>query len=426
MEVEVSVDAKKKADFKSNYILFCLSRLVSDLGTSVFNFSLSLYILDITGSAGLFATILSIAMIPGILINAFCGFFVDRGNKKKIVITSDVLSGLLLIVFAILFTFNSKNIVLFGAIAVVLGTFQSVFSLTIMASMDNISTKEHLPKLNSAFQGIGALVRIVGPVIGALMYKQFGMQLVIIIDAFSFIASGAMEIFLRLSSNTAKEDTKKSYVDSVKEVYSYINGIAGLKILFAAIVLNSLVSGSLTQVVLPFITYKGLNLTGLQVSQIVSASFVGMIAGTVIISVMKKSDRLFKKVLLFFCLELVVGILWAFPLLPIFHNAPVWVITGGFCVLMAFLGMLVGFINIPALSYIQMSTPEGIKASIMGVVNTFGQMSMPVGMWLYGLMLEKIHWGYVVTVPSIILIVIIFFLGRTKSLRNFFSTTCMK
>ena len=74
MKGSIALTTEKKTKSSGNYILFCISRLISDFGTVVFNFALSLYILDITGSATLF-TILSLTMIPSIIINTFAGYW---------------------------------------------------------------------------------------------------------------------------------------------------------------------------------------------------------------------------------------------------------------------------------------------------------------------------------------------------------------
>ncbi|NLN64298.1 MAG: MFS transporter [Clostridiaceae bacterium] len=423
MKGSIALTTEKKTKSSGNYILFCISRLISDFGTVVFNFALSLYILDITGSATLFATILSLTMIPSIIINTFCGVLVDRSNKKYVVVACDILSGFVLLVFAIVFRFNPESIVMFAVFAILLGSLQALFSLTITASIPNIAPEEDVPRLNSSFQGIGALMRIGGPIVGAVFYSLLGMQMLIILDGICFIISGLLELLLQYNIPTKEDDSRnKPYKEQLKDVYRYLGSKSGLKILLIATLISTLVFSSLTTVVLPYITYNQLNLSELQVSQIMAAGYLGMIIGMVIISVSNKSQQFFRKILLFFRLELAVGIVWVFPLLPLFKSTTDWIVTGIYCLSMILIGIFVGFVNIPALSYIQTSTPEGLRASIIGVVNSLGRLATPLGLWLYGIMLEKINWGYIVTIPTIVLIVIITVMGMNKSLKEFFKT----
>lgn len=67
----------------TNIIVFSLSRLITELGTSIFRFALSLYVLDLTGSSSMFALVLSFTYIPGIFVNIIAGVFVDRSRSKK-------------------------------------------------------------------------------------------------------------------------------------------------------------------------------------------------------------------------------------------------------------------------------------------------------------------------------------------------------
>lgn len=419
---EKNVLKNKKGQFKGNYLLFCISRLISDIGTSVFNFSLSLYILDITGSASLFATVLSLGFIPGIIINTFGGVLIDRSNKKYVVVACDILSGALVLLFGILFSSNQENILMFAIFSFSLGAIQAVFTLALTASIPNIATKEDVPRLNSAFQGLGALVRIAGPMLGAIIYKMVGMQLIIVLDGFSFILSGVLEIFLVYKANDIINQEKKTYVEQLKDVYRFMNSRIGFKLLLFTSLINQMVFSSLTMVVLPFVVYNELDLSGFQLSQIMAGAYIGMIIGMVIISVTNKSTELFKKMLLFFKLEIGLSLIWIFPLIPIFSNVSKLGITIVYGISMLLIGVFVGFVNIPTLSYIQISTPDGLRASIIGVVNSVSQIAMPVGMWIYGLALENFSWGYIVSVPTIILIIVISIIGMNRNLKEFFRT----
>lgn len=55
--------------------------------------ALSLYVLGSTGSAAIFAGLLSIATIPTILLSPLGGVLADRANRRNIMIGLDLLSG---------------------------------------------------------------------------------------------------------------------------------------------------------------------------------------------------------------------------------------------------------------------------------------------------------------------------------------------
>lgn len=98
--------------YNINFVLMILGRIISELGTSIFTFSISLYVLSTTKSAVLFTSVLSFSILPNILTNIIGGMVVDRCNKKKIIVGSDLASGVLIFVFLLFFKSYPSNIII--------------------------------------------------------------------------------------------------------------------------------------------------------------------------------------------------------------------------------------------------------------------------------------------------------------------------
>ena len=64
-----------------NLRLLVLGQASSLVGNYTLKFALSMYILEVTGSAALFATFLSVAMVPTIVLSPFGGILADRGDR---------------------------------------------------------------------------------------------------------------------------------------------------------------------------------------------------------------------------------------------------------------------------------------------------------------------------------------------------------
>lgn len=79
--------------FTPNFILLILSQLTSLFGNFILKLALSMFVLDVTGSAAVFAGILSLAAIPTILLSPFGGILADRCNRRNIMVALDTLSG---------------------------------------------------------------------------------------------------------------------------------------------------------------------------------------------------------------------------------------------------------------------------------------------------------------------------------------------
>jgi len=75
--------------FSRNFIFITIGQAVSMFGTAILKFTISLYILDLTGSAAVFGTVTAISSIPPIFLSPLGGILVDRKNKRNMMVALD-------------------------------------------------------------------------------------------------------------------------------------------------------------------------------------------------------------------------------------------------------------------------------------------------------------------------------------------------
>ena len=77
--------------FTRNFTFLILGQVSSLIGNYTLKFALSMYVLEQTGSASIFATLLAVAMLPTILLSPFGGILADRANRRNIMVGLDTL-----------------------------------------------------------------------------------------------------------------------------------------------------------------------------------------------------------------------------------------------------------------------------------------------------------------------------------------------
>ncbi len=80
--------------FTKNFVLLILGQLTSLFGNFILKLALSMYVLEVTGSAAIFAGILSIATIPTIVLSPLGGILADRADRRNIMVALDGLTGM--------------------------------------------------------------------------------------------------------------------------------------------------------------------------------------------------------------------------------------------------------------------------------------------------------------------------------------------
>ncbi|GED68324.1 MFS transporter [Brevibacillus reuszeri] len=166
-----------------NFVLFLIRESLSLSGTIFLNISLALYILALTGSATQFASVLSLAIIPHLILGPLAGVIVDRMNKRTLILILE--SGrafclFMLFVSSLLSPIQAE--VLY--ICVILFSACDVFAAPAYVTlMPSIVKKEELNDANALDTTIVETVRVLAPFLGTVVYSQYGISTVFLIHA---------------------------------------------------------------------------------------------------------------------------------------------------------------------------------------------------------------------------------------------------
>lgn len=85
-----------------NFIIIVVGQIISLFGNAIQRFSMSLYLLEFTGSTAVFANILAISTIPYILFAPIAGMLSDNVNRKKIMVLLDFACSAVIGIYALI------------------------------------------------------------------------------------------------------------------------------------------------------------------------------------------------------------------------------------------------------------------------------------------------------------------------------------
>ncbi|MBU3188245.1 MFS transporter [Clostridium bowmanii] len=410
---------------KRNIPTLFLGRFISDLGTAVFKFALSLYILDTTGSAAIFSLILTLSMLPGILISIIAGTIIDKYDKKKIIIWADVISSILVLSMFISLEMIGNNIFILGICVVSVSVVQAFLNLGINSCLANIVEEDKIPKANSFFQGMGAIITILGPVVSALLYKLLGIKLIMCIDGISYIIGAILTfslVFINNRNYKEEESDKLSY--NLKFIFNYIKETAGIKFFIISLSILTFVYSPLTMVAIQYIMRIEIVSSEYQLSITLALLGVGVIVGAVLVGIIKDINLILRKLPILFLILGFIVIVWVIPVAieytiknkqtilwapdyiqTILMGWNTWDTTIIFSVIMFFMGALYTIIIVPIYTYLQLNVQENMRGRIFGIVITASSISAPMGVIIYGQLLQNFS-SIIVILVSVISILI--------------------
>ncbi|KLE14576.1 MFS transporter [Clostridium sp. C8] len=194
-----------------NFIIIVIGQIISLFGNAIQRFSMSLYLLEFTGSTAAFANILAISTIPYILFAPIAGMLSDNVNRKKIMVYLDLFCSILIGGYAfVVFSGNDHKLIV-AAVMFMLSICYTLYGPAVTASIPQVVDEEKLTSANGIISQVGSVVNFLGPILAGILYGIVGIKLIVIINAISFFASAVMEMFLDIPDVVKNVDEEEAF-----------------------------------------------------------------------------------------------------------------------------------------------------------------------------------------------------------------------
>lgn len=372
-----------------NFIIVVIGQIISLFGNAIQRFCMSLYILDLTGSAGIFSTILAISNIPYILFAPLAGLLADTVNRKKIMVYLDFFSSALLAVYAIILTSGRDNAIIVGTVMFILSIVYTLYSPSVTACIPQIVEKEELTKANGVIQQVGAIVNIAGPIVAGILYSLVDIRIIVVLNAGSFFISAILELFLKISDLKIVNKYKHPILESFKEMgKSFIYLKEKKKIVLGIIIsygLTNIFVVPILSIISPYFIKVDLNLSA-TVYGIVEAVFVtGMIIGGFLVTFkpnMFKIKTVHKTMYPMVIAIVVMGIATYLKSSNKFLVLGLYSI-GGLAIMLS-----LALSNVVTLTYIQNEVKEDMLGKVSAFSTAVATASVAPGQLIYGQLVD--------------------------------------
>lgn len=392
--------------FTKNFTLLILGQITSLFGNYILRLALSMYVLEVTGSATIFAGILSIAIIPTILLSPFGGILADRANRRNIMVALDTLTGIS-VLCTVIFLSESNAIAVIGILLVILSILGAFETPTVQACIPTMLTGDNITKGNAVVNQAASLSYLIAPMLGGILYSMLGLKPVMYASIVCFFVTALFECFIKLSYQRPNSNgnvfsiIKEDFVSSMNYISKEQTGI--LKMLLLTALSRFFVMG-ITVVGLPYIvrTILGLNAKyyGAAESTLAIATILGSIAAGLLTGKLKTRK-----------LSLILSALGIF-IIPagIAFILPTSAITKYIINIISFCGMqiAISIFSIFAVSLIQQKTPNHLIGKIMAYTSTITLCVQPIGQIVYGFLFDSFsNTIYLVLIPTGIIVCVI-------------------
>lgn len=373
------MENNNKKGLKDFYILWS-TQSFSQLGSSLTQFALTLWLYEKTGSALSTAALTICTYAPYVVMSILAGALTDKFDKKKTMLICDVLAAVGTVLVFVLYKTDLLAVWHLYAINALSGLMNTVQQPASEVAYTLIVPKEYYQKTSGLQSLSRSLISIGSPLIASALYGLAGLDAVIAVDLVTFAAAFiALAVFIRIPEVSSDGKNEGNVLALAAEGLRFLkaNPLVLYVILFMSGVnfIASSFDAVLPALVLP--NPKGGNSV---LGIVTSCSGIAMIIGSLLVTRMPKPKDRVKVIYLTMLFSLGIENF----LLALSREPVVWCI-----------GQVIGWMLVPVMSanqnvIMRNSVPVELQGRVYACRNTLQFFTIPLGLLFGGFMVDQV------------------------------------
>jgi DHA3 family macrolide efflux protein-like MFS transporter len=355
-----------------DFVILWFGQLISLVGTGLTRFALTIWIWKTMGTATAVTFLAFFLFAPAVLLSPVAGALVDRWNRKKVLILTDLGAGVVTGMVLILYLTGSLQLwhaYVAGLLASVLESFQVPAQ---MASVVNMVPREQLGRSNGIMSMSQFGSNVLAPTLGGLLLQPIGMKGLMEIDVATFLIAVLLILAIRIPQPPVHQTASRAPGALRKEIafgFHYIWERVGLLHLLSLFLVINIITAFFLVILNPMVlarTSENSKILG----TVLAANGIGGVVGAIALSLWGGPRQKIQGVLGGMALMCLLGVLGT----GLGRSALGWA-AGAFLT-----GLFIPIINGCTRVILQERIAPEVQGRVFGVVRMMAQASFPIGM----------------------------------------------
>lgn len=264
------------------FALLWSGQTTSRFGDALYRIALAWWVVQQTGSATAMGAVFVLSTAPMLVFLPFGGLVSDRFPRVTVMLSSDLLRGVLVAGVALLDLIGRLSFWHIYLASALFGLVEAFFQPAYTAAIPEITPQESLTSANSLSSLSLQTVGVVGPAVGALIVGRAGTSLAFALDAASFFVSSLFLLPLLAISQRPRlhQRTGRLFVD-LREGLSVVAGTPWLWVTIGIASVSNVTLAGPRAVVLPFLVKDHLHADVGALGLLYSSASVGAVIAAV-------------------------------------------------------------------------------------------------------------------------------------------------
>ena len=364
------------------FLILWSTQSLSQLGSAMTGFALTLWLYEKTGSALQTALLSICSYTPYVLMSIFAGALSDRWDKKRTMLVCDTIAACCSLTVLFLLKTDSLRPCHMYVLNAVNGLMNTVQQPASEVTMTLIIPRGQYQRTSGLRSLSNSLVMILHPVLATSLYAVIGMDGVIGVDIATFAAAFiALAFWVHIPSTEIRgaEGPKENILSSAKDGLSYLsqNGLILWLILFLAGV--NFVASAFDAALPPYVLSRengGRPVLGL----VMSCAGVATLAGSLAVTALPAPKDRIRVIVLTMLFSLGTE-----NFILAFARTPIW-----WCI-----AQIIGWSVIPVMNanldvVLRSTIPPEMQGRVYSCRNTMQFFTIPIGTFVGGFLVDKV------------------------------------
>lgn len=292
-----SADNRFKSIFRAfryrNYRLFFSGQCISLIGTWIQQVAMSWLIYKLTQSPFLLGIVGFVSMLPSFLFSPFAGVLIDRFNKHKVIIITQIafmIDALIVAILTLTGIIQVWHIIILGIVIGITNSFDMPARQAFVVQM--VEGHEDLGNAIALNSSLFNMARLVGPAIAGALIATFGEGVCFLINSISYIPVIIALLAMKITY-TDLSNKSVNVIEQLKEGVSYAFNFLPIRNIILYLALVSFM-GMPYMVLMPIFAKEILHGNASMLGFLMSASGIGALVGALYLASRKSIKGLFK------------------------------------------------------------------------------------------------------------------------------------
>jgi len=294
------------------FTVIWLGQIVSMLGSAMTWFGFTIWAWEKTGRASALATLSFFAFLPAVLLTPLAGAFVDRWDRKLVMLLSDFATALGTLTIFLVYTFGSLQLWHVYVVSILAGFFTAFQYPAYAAAVTTMLSKDDYTRAEGMLGSARALSGILAPIFAAALLGWIGLSGIMLIDLATFLAAFGTLILVRIPQPKQTEVGRQSQGTLWQEIlfgFRYIQERQSLRSLTILFMLAGIFLAIGATLMAPLVLSLTQNSES-ALAAVQSTGAAGGVAGSVVLSLWGGTKRRIHNVLIGGAGASLLGMLW--------------------------------------------------------------------------------------------------------------------